>query len=587
MIGITRQNALGRSWKLWFVVVLIAAAAVVVCCKLVRLHLFTEAQEPKGYSLSKVIPAARGAIYDANGDSCPLAVSIPVWEYRIDPKAINAQRKHTPETVSSNVAAALKLPYDEVLAKFRRTDSRYIPLAVSYDDEAHSIIGDPKLVSGVSIEERQVRRYPQGRRMSHVVGFVNALSIGCAGIELAEDRNLTGIPGTVEGVRDARNNEIYDRRKLSTEPIPGADVYLTLDHNIQREAEIAICDQVSRLSANAGWVIVQRVKDGAIVAMASCPDFDPMHYNDPGAENRTAEDCWKNRAVSFNYEPGSMMKSLTVAAALNEKIVTPDTVFDAYMGSWEYAGRIIHDHPTGKLTVRESLVKSSNIVTAKIGLLLTPMKLYTYLRAFGLGGRTGIDLPGEECGILRNWKNWDNVTCSRVPFGQGVTVTAIQMCNAYTMIANDGVLLKPFVISKIVDSKGEVIRSQGREVVGRPIRVEVARQMREMLSGVTRQGGTAKRAQVKGYTVAGKTGTAQKTINGKVSSTDYYASFCGMIPASRPEFVILVTLDAPEFKGPHTGGNAAAPVFQIVADYLMRYYEILPDVPAELEERRR
>lgn len=587
MIGITRQNALGRSWKLWLVVVLIMSAALAVGWKLLRLHLFTEVPVPKGYALSKVIPAPRGAIYDANGDSCPLAVSIPVWEYRIDPKAVNVQRRHTPESVSSNIAAALKMPYGEVLAKFRRTDSRYIPLDISSDDEAHSVLADSKLVSGVSIEERQVRRYPQGRRMSHVVGFVNALSIGCAGIELRQDKMLTGIPGTVEGVRDAHNNEIYDRRKLSTEPIPGADVYLTLDHNIQYEAEIAISDQVSRLKARAGWVIVERVKDGAIVAMASCPDFDPMHYNDAGSEEYSTEECWKNRAVSFNYEPGSMMKSLTVAAALNERIVTPDTVFDAYMGSWEYAGRIIHDHPTGKLTVRDALVKSSNIVTAKIGLLLTPMKLYTYLKAFGLGDRTGIDLPGEEAGILRYWKKWDNVTCSRVPFGQGVTVTAIQMCNAYTMIANDGVLLKPYVISRIVDSKGDAIYEHGREVVGRPIRPEVARQMREMLSGVTRRGGTATRAQVKGYTVAGKTGTAQKTINGKVSSTDYYASFCGMIPATRPEYVILVTLDAPEFKGPHTGGNAAAPVFQIVADALMRYYEILPDMPSELEERKK
>ena len=585
MAVITRQNVLGRNWKFWTVVVLIMAAALVVGWKLVNLHL-TQISKPN-YDLFRVIPAPRGAIYDANGKQCPMAVSIPVWEYRVDPKAVNVQRGHTPESVSTNVSAALNLPYDEVLAKFRRTDSRYIPLAVSYDDEAHSVLADSKRVSGISIEERQVRRYLHGRRMSHVVGFVNALSIGCTGVELSQNRVLTGIRGTVEGVRDARNNELYDRRRLSTEPIPGADVYLTLDHNIQYEAEVALSDQVSRLSAKAGWAIVQRVSDGAIIAMASCPDFDPMHYNDAASETHSAEECWKNRAIAYNYEPGSMMKTLTIAAAMQEGIVSPDTVFDAYMGSWEYAGRIIHDHPTGKLTVREALVKSSNIVTAKIGLLLTPKKLYSYLKAFGIGDRTGIDLPGEECGILRFWKNWDNVTCSRVPFGQGVTVTAIQMCNAYTMIANDGMLLKPYVISKIVDSNGNVIEQHGREVVGHPIRAKVARQMREMLSGVTRPGGTARRAQVKGYTVAGKTGTAQKTIDGKVSQTDYYASFCGMIPASRPEYVILVTLDAPEFKGPHTGGNAAAPVFQIIAEALMRYYEVLPDMPSELEDHRK
>ena len=586
MIGFPSQDIIGRKWRLWAVLMAIGAGIVVVGYRLVLLH-FSDAPECKGYILSRTIPAARGAIYDANGVTCPMAVSIPVWEYHVDPQSVNALRHHTPESVSSNVAAALNLPYKEVLGKFSgRTKSRYIPLAESSDDAAHAVLADTKQVSGLVIEERQVRRYPHGRQMAHVVGFVNALAAGCCGVELSQNHVLTGIPGFIEGVRDARNHEIYDLRKVSTEPVPGADVYLTLDHNIQFAVETALSDQVARLSAQAGWAIVERVRDGAIIAMASCPDFDPMHYNVAGDDSHTAEDCWRNRAISFNYEPGSMMKSLTVAAAMNERLVNPDTVFDAYMGTWEYAGRIIHDHPTGRLTVRDALVKSSNIVTAKIGLMLGPQRLYNYLRAFGLGSPVGIDLPGEEGGILRNWRKWDNVTASRVPFGQGVTVTAVQMCNAYVMLANDGVLLKPYVIDRIEDCHGEVVYRHRREVIGRPLRPEVARSMRSMLYGVTRPGGTARRAQVKGYTVAGKTGTAQKTIKGHVSSTDYFASFCGMIPAAKPEYVVLVTLDAPEFKGPHTGGNAAAPVFQLIADELMRYYEVQPDAPHELEEKK-
>ena len=280
-----------------------------------------------------------------------------------------------------------------------------------------------------------------------------------------------------------------------------------------------------------------------------------------------------------------MMKSITVASALEAGTTDVNRRYDAYQGSWEYAGRILHDHPTGIMDLKAALAKSSNIVCAKVGLELGPERLWAYLRGFGFGARTGIDLPGEETGILRHWKRWDRLTPSRIPIGQGVTVTAIQMVNAYSTIANGGRQMRPYVVEKVVASSGEEVYSHEPEVIARPISQKTARTMLVLMSDVTKKsaGGTASRAAVKGYSVAGKTGTAQKTVGGRVSDRAYYASFCGIIPASDPEFTVLVTLDEPEFSGPHTGGNAAAPVFREIATRLVRQFEIPPDLPDEID----
>ena len=274
---------------------LIAAAIVYVGVRLVRLHLAV-GPEPRGYVMNLTVPAARGSIYDATG--CPLAASMPVWTYHIDPQSTNAQRRHSFEFVSSNIASALDIPYELVLEKFTGAGrNRYVPLAVSSDDDAHRVLVDRKLVSGVKCEEEQERRYPHGRSMAHVIGFVNhnkRSPAGSAGIELGQNLLLTGIPGNVVGMKDARGNELYERRRISTAPIAGADVFLTIDHNIQYDVETALRDQVAKLGAKAGWAIVERVKTGAIVAMASCPDFDPARYNDAD------EDAWRNRAISLS-----------------------------------------------------------------------------------------------------------------------------------------------------------------------------------------------------------------------------------------------------------------------------------------------
>lgn len=305
------------------------------------------------------------------------------------------------------------------------------------------------------------------------------------------------------------------------------------NREIQSVAEQTLNETVGEFQAVGGWVIVQEVKTGKILAMAS-------HSNE------------FNNAVNSVYEPGSIMKAITLAAAMNEKLVTPDTVMDAGNGAWVYEGKTLRDYVIGTVTVRTALQKSSNIVFAKIGLMLGNIRLDAYARAFGFGRKLGCGLPDEQNGILAAAKDWDNLKTSRVPVGQGIAVTALQMVNAYSCIANGGTLMRPYFTD---DGKPEII--------GRPITTKIASELRSLLGNVTEQGGTGLRASLKGYSVAGKTGTAQKAIKGGYSETDFYASFVGFVPADNPVFCVIVTIDSP--KPEHAGGYVAAPAFSKIA----------------------
>jgi cell division protein FtsI/penicillin-binding protein 2 len=260
-------------------------------------------------------------------------------------------------------------------------------------------------------------------------------------------------------------------------------------------------------------------------------------------------------------------------------------MFDVGEGIFFWAGKPLRDHVTGHITVTTALKKSSNIACAKMGIQLTPKRVETYFRSFGFGSPLGLDLPGEEGGILLRGKDWDRdkLKITRVPIGQGVCVTAVQMVNGYSMLANGGKVMKPYVIDKIISANGQVILKNEPTVLARPIRPEVARSVCDMLVGVTEDGGTGKRAGVKGYSVAGKTGTAQQVGPGGYSSTDYWASFVGFVPASNPIFCVLVTIDRPDPKKPRTGGVVAAPVFSRIATTTARYLGIPPDMPEDAD----
>jgi len=552
----------------------------VVAAKLCYYHLANHTPLTREYSVDLI--GLRGSVFDRNGRSTPLAMTLParlVFLDPLDPKFTRSKKPISKDYVARELGGLLKMDDRQIFNMLQRTDSRYIQLDVTLDDNVISNLNfrvsaaaKDQQLAGVGLKEEPVRRYPQGRRMAHVIGFANKLGVGGAGVELKFDSMLKGVPGKIDGEKDARQAEIFTKRKEKIDPIPGADVHLTLDHMIQYIAERELRATIDKFQATGGFVIVQKVKTGEILAMASYPEFDPNNYTQETPET------WRNNALAIVYEPGSTMKSMIVSAALNEGVITPSSRFDVGYGPWFYAGKPLRDHVTGVVDTGTALKKSSNIACAKIGLMLGNQRMENYLRAFGFGSKLGIDLPGEESGILAKTKHWSMLSPTRIAIGQGVAVTGIQMLNAYCTIANGGRLMRPYVVSRIVNSDGVVLVQNKPEVLGRPITAETARKVREMLRGVTEDGGTATRANVRGYTVAGKTGTAQMVIGGTYSQTDYHASFVGYLPATAPEIGIIVVIERP--KPQHTGGYVSAPAFSRIAEATANYLGI----PSDLKE---
>ena len=333
--------------------------------------------------------------------------------------------------------------------------------------------------------------------------------------------------------------------------------------------------------------------------MPALPDYDPGNLTASTQEQR------RNYAIAQVYDPGSVMKTITACADINERIVTPDTVMATDRKDTRYYRLPSDSHKMDDfMTVRNALVHSCNVIYGKLGCDLGPRRLWTYMSAFGFGRKTGIELPGEEKGLLPPWQKWDKLKQSRAPIGQGVSVTAIQLAAAYACIANDGELLRPYIVERIMEHDkpptdlSAVVYEHERQVLGHPIRPETARKVREMMLGVAKKGGTARRAAVPGYTVAGKTGTAQITKPGGGYYDDQFnASFIGIVPASKPKVVILVTYHRPftcrrrdtsEARGVpvfnHQGGVCAGPTFSTIASFVLRYLAVEPDVPEEVPE---
>jgi cell division protein FtsI/penicillin-binding protein 2 len=577
----------GENWRFWLPVGLLAAFAVYVSQQLVRAHIAPNV-DSLDYTFEKSVNACRGSVFDAFGEKVPLVKSVPVWEYRLDPvdltnRIVRVKGEKGPRSraaIVRTISDALKLDYGKVMAMAENAAKRYQFLAVSSDPVAHRILADSKLVSGIVIEDTQVRQYLHGRLMSHVLGSVNAEGVGSAGIELKYDRWLSGVPGKIRGMKNARGAELYDRRKEAIPPIPGSSVFLTIDHNLQYEAETALQWGVREYGAGSGWCLVMDSATGAVLAMASLPDFDPLLFG------RARESAKVNRVTSFTFEPGSVMKVITAAAAIDAGMVGPDSLYSTNRDDDRYFrlpgdGRHVWEP---RMSVKDAIVHSSNIVMGKIGYDLGPERLWTYMSKFGFGSKTGIELPGEECGILPYWKKWDKVKWSRAPIGQGVSVTAIQLASAYQAIANDGLRMQPYVVNRVTDRDGNDLYSHVPTPAGRPITAATARKVRAMMLGVASPDGTARRAAIRGYSVAGKTGTAQKVIDGRYSDTLFRATFCGIVPAGKPRIVVLVTLDFDENRLYHQGGNSAAPIFRRLATAALRYLMVEPDRPDEIDE---
>ncbi|MCC7300948.1 MAG: penicillin-binding protein 2 [Verrucomicrobia bacterium] len=521
-----------------------------------------------GRHLQQETRGPRGRVLDRNGNM--LAVDIAAKHICVDPKFILANGNIT--NVCNALSGKLGMNRSEVWNLLNQPDRRYIRIQKFTREEMAEPLRAMNL-KGVIFEDVPIRDYPKGVLGAHVIGYANYEGVGSAGVEQRMNTSLQGVAGLRISQKDGRRHEIYSRRTVDIDPQSGADVYLTIDQQIQHFAEKALDNLCEKFAPNAAWAIVQNVRTGEILAMASLPTYNPNRFS-------TAPPEWmRNRAVNYTYEPGSTFKAMIVASALDSGAVRASDIFDCENGSWFYAGKILHDsHPEGLLSVADIIQKSSNIGAAKVALKLGEQKVYQSMRAFGFGDRTGIALPGEDAGIVWKTDRWSKLSISRIAMGHEVLVTSLQMLNAISAIANDGVRMRPQIIRKVVNSDGEIISEPQPEVLSRPIRAETAKEMRRLLERVTQPGGTATKAALAGYRVGGKTGTAQKVnlVEGGYYSSKFVSSFVGFLPVDNPAISIIVVADEPKQSG-HYGGTVCAPYFKEIADQTVRYLRIPPE----------
>ena len=545
--------------------------------RLVILHLKPAANTlsriESGRHLEVETRGPRGRILDRNGNI--LAVDISARHVCADPKFMMEQKVDLSETCDL-LSEHLFMDRSEVWRLLDQPERQYVRIRKYVREKATEPLRAMK-IKGLIFEEVPIRNYPKGVLGAHVIGFANHEGVGSAGIEQKMNSYLQGTAGRLVSLKDGRRREIYSRRTVHDEPQPGADVYLTIDQQVQHFAEKALDELVAKYQPKGAWAIVQNVRTGEILAMASWPTFNLNRFGAAPAE-------WiRNRTIHYTYEPGSVMKAVVIASALDAGVINIRDRFDCENGRWMYGGKALHDsHGEGLLSVADILKKSSNIGAAKIALRMGNEKLYQGLRSFGFGSRTGLDLPGEEGGILWNPKRWSKISPTRLAMGHEINVTAMQMLSALSAIANDGVRLRPLIIRRVVDATGKTIFEPLPEELGCPIRPETAVKMRRLLARVTQPGGTGTKAALHGYLVAGKTGTAQKVNleEGGYYGNKYIASFAGFLPVENPAISIIVVADDPQ--GAHYGGTVCAPAFRTIADQTVRYLRISPQgLPVE------
>ncbi len=504
---------------------------------------------------SVTIPAGRGTLFDRSG--LELALGEQATTVYANPMQIT-----NPRRAALAVERTLGLNADRIFPALADRTHGFVYVARQADPAQAAALQRLKLPGfGFYPEER--RNYPQRSVASQVLGFVGTDGNGLSGLELQFDHSLAGRAGKETIVKDP-SGRVIDVQGERPE-VPGRDVYLTLDHSIQANAEEVLRETVHKWAAKSASAIVLDPRTGAILAMAVQPGFDANRF--PSAPS----DLQRNRTVTDTYEPGSTFKLITVAGALSERIVTPTTRFTLPY-SLQVADRVIHDAEKRGIvhySVAQILAHSSNIGAITLAQMLGRTRLSAWIAKFGFGRTTGVDFPGESPGIVLPPDKWSGSTIGNVPIGQGIAVTPVQMAAAYAAIANRGVWSRPHLVDHVA---GGARPSLNRHRLVSP---RIAKQLMSMLKDVVAEG-TGQYAAMPGYQVAGKTGTAQKPDSrGGYATGRYVASFVGIVPASRPRFVILVAVDEP--RGAIWGGTVAAPAFQQIARFDLQYFEVPPD----------
>ncbi|MBI3755408.1 MAG: penicillin-binding protein, partial [Deltaproteobacteria bacterium] len=467
------------------------------------------------------------------------------------------------------LAAALSMDKKELEAKF--TSGKSFVWIKRRMDFAEAEKARRLNMPGLGFVKEGKRFYPKPHIASHLIGFVGLDSKGLEGIELGYDEYMAGVSARRTDERDALGNEILFSN-ADKEASRGKSLILTVDKTIQYIAEKELLKVVSNANAKGGMVIVMAPKTGEILAMANAPQFNPdifFEYNNPN--------MWRNKAVADAFEPGSTFKAFVLAALFEEGAARPGDLFFCENGNYVVADRTFHDvKKFGWLSLEQVIKYSSNIGAAKAGDRLGRERLYRYIKDFGFGAKTGSGIPGEAGGSVPPLKQWSKVALGNISFGQGLSTTGIQLLSAFSAIANKGYLMKPYVVKKIVNEKGDAIEEFRPSVVRRVISEETANRVTGILKQVTEKDGTGAKAAIEGFEVAGKTGTAQKPdlSQGGYTADKYVSSFIGFAPADNPEIAILVAVDEPS--GEFYGGAIAAPVFKEIASQTLSYLGVFP-----------
>ena len=532
----------------------------------------------------QIIYARRGVIRGCRGE--PLAENQRVY----DVVAAGSHIRNA-TALAQAIAGQLEMDPAELEAKLKATVTRtlaekkeiskVLKKGVSEEvvDNIKRVTNDPQhRLDGIYFDVDFDRVYPNGSLLAQVVGYLDGGHDPKLGIEKSMDDFLRGTNGSRYLEEDRKGHELVQYRGLETEAKNGCDVRLTVDLQLQNivESELdAACEQYKPKMAAA---VMVRPQTGEILAMASRPTFD---CNDADHSNPEQQ---KDRPVCDMIEPGSTFKIVVTSAAVEEKVATPDTKIYCENGAYSYAGHILHDaHPMGMLTLHQVLAHSSNIGAAKLAIQLGKDRYYQYIRRYGFGQTTGISLPGEIPGLVNPPYRWSDLDITRVPMGQSVAVTPLQMAIAMSAVANGGMLMKPMIISEIDDADGRPVVTYSPTQVRRVISADTAKKIVSALKDVVSKEGTAKDAAVPGFTVGGKTGTAQKIDpRGGYMEGHYVVSFVGFMPAEDPKFTLLVVIDDPETKkGEAFGGTVAAPIFAKIAKRAADYLELQPTLPVE------
>lgn len=568
--------------RFWLICGAILGGFAAIFLRLVQIqvwnHDYYAEEANKLRSRYDILPAPRGEIVDRRGNL--VAATRSVIEVGVDPQVVVREDfAKLPE-----LARLLGLPESEIESAFLRrervnqlsgevTAVRWVRLAEAVGQDTFDEIRSLG-IRAVYGNHRFERRYPAGSMAAHIVGFINRESTPVSGVERAMDFYLRGQEGWRQSENDGRRRELARFREREVNPTPGLNVELTVDLVLQTVVEREVARIVEEFSPEGVSIIISRPETGDILALANYPTFDPNRFWEFPVEFH------RNRSLTDVYEPGSTFKVVTAAAAMQAGLVGPETVFDCSVGQVQFGSRVVslpRDHRTyGEMSVEEIVVRSSNRGVAFLGLRLGEERLYQFARSFGFGEPSGILTGPESRGILHPVNRWDGLTITRLPMGHAVSATPMQVHQATSVIANNGILMQPRVVQRVYGSSGETVLDFPVRQKRRVVSPAVAGTMAGFLEMAVRPGGTGANAYLPNFGVAGKTGTTQMIINGAYSRSDHVASFSGFFPANDPRVVMTVVVTRPQLRGTGYGGTVAAPAFRRIAEEVIHHLRIPP-----------